>query len=93
MKVHTVVVFRKTWLEFARFEVVHEILARTVAEKPQYVLRQTRVFGDSPKTLRAGEVLHLARFVLTNVSQPCAESEQINVEQVLAMVVGPYQNS
>jgi hypothetical protein len=72
VKFHSVVTFRVSGLRYARFEVVNEVLARKVSDAPRYLLRQTRVFGESPTPLRPGQVLELVRGILRYVGVPLA---------------------
>lgn len=89
MKIHSIVVFRPSPLRFARFEIVHEVFARTVAEHSQYFLRQSRVFGDSPVPLSAGELLLLSRFILEHTAKPFA-SDGLCVDELVALVEEAY---
>jgi hypothetical protein len=50
-KLHTVLTFRVRRLRYARFEIVHEVLASRVSDVPRYLLHQVRIFGDSPIAL------------------------------------------
>jgi hypothetical protein len=72
VKFHSVVTFRVSGLRYARFEVVNEVLARKVSDAPRYLLRQTRVFGESPSPLRPDQVLELVRGILRYVGVPLA---------------------
>ena len=72
VKFHSVVTFRVSGLRYARFEVVNEVLARKVSDAPRYLLRQTRVFGESPTPLRPDQVLELVRGILQYVGVPLA---------------------
>jgi hypothetical protein len=91
IKIHSIVTFhQRRWsVRYARFEVVHEVMARTVAEQPHYVLRQTRVFGDTPEPLSPDEVLWFARFILEYAAQPCT-TESLNLVELLGPVQRAY---
>ncbi len=72
-KVHLTVTFRLSGISGffrrrARFEVINEFLARQVSEVPQYYLRETRIFGDSPRALKPVEIFSLLTFVLARAA-------------------------
>jgi hypothetical protein len=59
MKIHSLVTFRPVWWKFDRFEVVHEVLGRTMAEQRQYGRassdpRVRRLTGRPPRTQGTG---------------------------------------
>lgn len=78
VKFRSVVTFRVSGLRYARFEVVNEVLARKVSDAPRYLLRQTRVFGESPTPLRPDQVLELVRGILQYVGVPLASDGNLS---------------
>jgi len=93
IKIHSSVRFKTKrkgqWFHrTVRFEVINEFLARKVSDSPQFVLRETRVFGDSPRPLDQHEVLGLVNFVLaesglTFQAKTNGDSEPLLAEDVL----------
>jgi hypothetical protein len=73
-KVHTILVYRAVRSRYARFEVVHEILARTGAGGEHYILLESRVFGDTPKPINGPRLAALARGILKHTAEPVAGS-------------------
>jgi hypothetical protein len=88
VKFHSVVTFKVTALRYARFEVVHEVLARKVSDQPRYILRQTRVFGDSPKPLESRQIIELVRAILAHVGAPLVADG--NLEDLIGLVAPFY---
>ncbi len=78
VKFHVVATFRAVLLRYARFEVVTEVLASRVSEQPRYVLRQTRIFGDSPVPLKAYQLLEVMSQVVEYVGWPLAADGQLD---------------
>jgi hypothetical protein len=68
VKLHSAIVLRpetRFWRRSReRFEVVSEVLAHRVSSKNQYVLRETRIFGDTRKPLPPESVVTLVRAIL-----------------------------
>jgi hypothetical protein len=68
VKLHSAIILRpetRFWRRSReRFEVVSEILAHRVSSKNQYVLRETRIFGDTRKPLPPESVVTLVRAIL-----------------------------
>jgi hypothetical protein len=82
------VTFKMTALRYARFEVVHEVLARKVSDQPRYILRQTRVFGDSPGPLESAQIIELVRAILVHVGAPLVTDG--NLDDLIALVAPFY---
>jgi hypothetical protein len=90
-KIHSVVVFRASWNRYARFEVVHEILARSIAGRDHYVLRQSRVFGDSPRALCAPRQIALARTILDHTVAPLITGGSFDNDRLPQLVTAAYE--
>jgi hypothetical protein len=87
-KVHTILVYRAVRSRYARFEVVHEILARTGADGEHYVLLESRVFGDTPRPIEGPRLVALARAILKHTAEPVAG--KFRTDPVPAFVVAAY---
>jgi hypothetical protein len=67
----------------AHFEVITEILAHKVSDQKQYVLRESRLFGDSQVALQPGTVIELVRVAL-NATAGRMLKEPLDISQFLA---------
>jgi hypothetical protein len=86
VKLHSAIVFRpdaRIWHRSrARFEIVTEILGHRVSNKNQYVLRESRIFGDTSIPLAPDKVMAVVAAALT-VTAGRLLSEKLEVEKII----------
>jgi hypothetical protein len=58
------------FFRYARFEIVTEIMIRKISQNNQFFVRQCRMFGDSPRPLRADQVADLVAELLRHTCAP-----------------------
>jgi hypothetical protein len=86
VKLHSAITFRPNarflhWSR-ARFEIVTEILGHRVSNKNQYILRESRIFGDTSSPMAPDKVVALVSAAL-HVTAGRIVSEALDVEKVL----------
>jgi hypothetical protein len=70
VKVRTIASVRVAPFQWARFEIVVEILVRKISTTPQFFIRHCRVFGDSPRPIPLEEIRPLAHDLVFAVCKP-----------------------
>jgi hypothetical protein len=86
VKARSVVAFRVSRFQFARFEVLTEISIHKIASRAKYNIVQLRIFGESPRPLRAAEVGELIEAVLRRIGSRIARDQSIDLDLVLEKV-------
>jgi hypothetical protein len=93
VKLHSTATIKVRKGQYARFEIVKEILAHRVSGKPNFVIIQCRMFGDSPEALKPNEVLDLISAILQDVGtrltgsdEQGGDAEGIEVGDVLGLI-------
>jgi hypothetical protein len=86
VKLHSAIVFRpdaRFWRRSrARFEIVTEILGHRASNKNQYILRESRIFGDTSRPLAPDKVMDLVTAALT-VTAGRLLSDKLDVEKII----------
>lgn len=86
VKIHSIASFRVGFGSYARFEIVHEILAHKVSARIQYLIVQCRVFGDSPRPLPPQHIMELVRIVLTDIGTQLSLDGSVDVPSLVGLV-------
>ncbi len=95
VKLHSAIIFRpdtRFWHRSrARFEIVTEILGHRVSNKNQYILRESRIFGDTSSPLAPNKVMALVAAALT-VTAGRVLSEKLDVEKVINLAAPVFSD-
>jgi hypothetical protein len=86
VKLHSILSQRHRFWRSVHFEVVNEILVHTAVEESRTVLRETRLFGDTPRPLTSVEVIDLARAALANTAaQMVPKQADLNIDDIVSL--------
>jgi hypothetical protein len=95
VKLHSAIVFRpdsRFWHRSrARFEIVTEILGHRVSNKNRYVLRESRIFGDTSSPLAPDKVVALVTAALT-VTAGRVLSDKLDVEKIVNLAAPVFSD-
>jgi hypothetical protein len=86
IKVHSVAVVKVAHFRSARFEIVTEIMTRTVSDTSELFLRQCRMFGDSPVPIKRREIEVLVRALLDGLCRPMMDNFDTELEKLIGPV-------
>lgn len=80
LKAHITVTSRVSarfwWPRYARFEIINEIANHRTGRDAQYLLVQSRIFGESPKPISPERVRELIRVILLDVLRQVDDADE-----------------
>lgn len=90
IKHHATVSFSVGRFARAKFEAVNEIVAQKGTSARQYVLRETRLFGHSPRALRQNEIVTMMRLVLDHTVKPVLSKPDFDPNRIIELALPLY---